>query len=63
MRVGGGPYLEYPYDPAGWTSGRRDFMLAAPVATDREGRLVVPHAPDLGIELARDAVRALDAAP
>ena len=31
--VGGGPYLEYPYDPPGWTPERRDFMLAAPVGS------------------------------
>ena len=30
--VGGGPYLEVPYDPPGWTPERRDFVLAAPVA-------------------------------
>ena len=32
--VGGGPYLEFPYDPPGWTPARRDFMLAEPVAID-----------------------------
>ena len=26
--VGGGPFLEFPYDPPGWTPERRDFMLA-----------------------------------
>ena len=29
--VGGGPFLEYPYDPPGWTPERRDFMLAEPL--------------------------------
>ena len=29
--VGGGPFLEFPYDPPGWTPARRDFMLAEPV--------------------------------
>jgi L-alanine-DL-glutamate epimerase-like enolase superfamily enzyme len=61
--VGGGPYLEYPYDPPGWAPERRDFMLAAPLGIDGEGRLLVPRAPGLGIELAAEAVRALDAAP
>ena len=28
--VGGGPFLEFPYDPPGWTAERRDFMLAEP---------------------------------
>ena len=27
--VGGGPYLEFPYDPPGWTQQRRDFFLAS----------------------------------
>jgi D-galactarolactone cycloisomerase len=61
--VGGGPYLEVPYDPPGWTPARRDFMLATPVGIDGEGRLPVPSAPGLGIELSPEAVRALDAAP
>jgi len=55
--VGGGPFLEYPYDPPGWTPERRDFMLAAPVAVDpADGCLAVPDAPGLGIELDEDAV-------
>ncbi len=60
--VGGGPYLEYPYDPPGWTPGRRDFMLAEPLAIDADGLLRVPAAPGLGIELTPEATRALDAA-
>jgi L-alanine-DL-glutamate epimerase-like enolase superfamily enzyme len=61
--VGGGPYLEVPFDPPGWTPERRDFMLEAPIPIDGEGQLVVPPMPGLGIELSREAVRALDAAP
>ena len=49
--VGGGPYLEYPYDPPGWTPERRDFMLATPITPDADGYLTVPGAPGLGIEL------------
>ncbi len=37
--VGGGPFLEYPYDPPGWTPERRDFMLAEPLRIDPEGCL------------------------
>lgn len=47
--VGGGPYLEFPYDPDGWTPERRDFMLAAPVVCE-DGYLTVPDAPGLGFE-------------
>jgi L-alanine-DL-glutamate epimerase-like enolase superfamily enzyme len=55
--VGGGPFLEFPYDPPGWTPARRDFMLSAPVEIDPlDGCLVVPPAPGLGIDLDEDAV-------
>jgi L-alanine-DL-glutamate epimerase-like enolase superfamily enzyme len=52
--AGGGPFLEFPYDPPSWTPERRDFMLAEPVRVE-DGHLVVPDRPGLGFELA-DAV-------
>jgi len=55
--VGGGPYVEYPFDPPGWTPARRDFMLAEPVAVSPEGYLVVGDRPGLGITLDEDALR------
>ena len=54
--VGGGPYLEFPFDPPGWTPERRDFMLAQPVAIDADGCVVVPDAPGLGIELDEESI-------
>ena len=54
--VGGGPYLEFPYDPPGWTPERRDFMLAEPVAVDADGVVRVPDAPGLGVVLDEEAV-------
>jgi len=54
--VGGGPFLELPYDPPGWTPERRDFMLAEPLRPDPDGYLAVPDRPGLGIELDEDAV-------
>ncbi len=48
--VGGGPYLEFPFDPPGWTPARRDFMLAEPLRID-DGCLSVPAAPGLGLVL------------
>ena len=42
--VGGGPYVEFPYDPPGWTEQRRDFFLAGPVRIDAGGCLQVPGA-------------------
>lgn len=56
--VGGGPFLEFPYDPHGWTPDRRDFPLAAPLDIDAAGDLVVPDVPGLGIELDEDRVAA-----
>jgi D-galactarolactone cycloisomerase len=54
--VGGGPFLELPFDPPGWTPERRDFMLAEPVLPDAGGRLRVPDRPGLGFELDEEAV-------
>ncbi|MGI8714517.1 MAG: mandelate racemase/muconate lactonizing enzyme family protein [Solirubrobacteraceae bacterium] len=54
--VGGGPFLEFPFDPPGWTPQRRDFMLAAPLQIDEHGMLSIGDAPGLGIELDEDAV-------
>jgi len=55
--AGGGPYLEFPYDPDGWTPQRRDFMLASPVTTS-DGDVVAPDRPGLGIVLDEDTVAA-----
>lgn len=55
--VGGGPYLEYPYDPGGgWTAERRDFPLTEPLVPDPEGCLVVPDAPGLGADIDESVV-------
>jgi L-alanine-DL-glutamate epimerase-like enolase superfamily enzyme len=55
--VGGGPYLEYPFDPPGWTPERRDFMLAEPVTVDAGGCLVISGRPGLGVVLDDGALR------
>src|SRR6187397_1927878 len=55
--VGGGPFLEYPYDPPGWTPERRDFMLAEPIRPDADGLLQVPTTPGLGIVLDDVAIK------
>jgi L-alanine-DL-glutamate epimerase-like enolase superfamily enzyme len=54
--VGGGPYLEFPYDPPGWTPERRDFFLAEPVGIDAAGCIRVPAEPGLGAHIDADAV-------
>jgi D-galactarolactone cycloisomerase len=55
--VGGGPFVEFPYDPPGWTPERRDFMLAEPVRPGPDGMLRVPSSPGLGIALDEAALR------
>jgi L-alanine-DL-glutamate epimerase-like enolase superfamily enzyme len=54
--VGGGPYLEFPLDPPGWTPQRRDFFLAEPVLPGPDGCLAVPGRPGLGAVIDEAAV-------
>ena len=49
--LGGGPYVEFPYDPPGWTEARRDFFLTEPVHIDADGFLSVPGLPGLGASI------------
>ncbi len=55
--VGGGPFIEFPYDPPGWTPERRDFMLAEPITPGPDGVLRVPAVPGLGIVLDEAAIK------
>jgi len=54
--VGGGPYLEFPWDPPGWTPERRDFFLTEPVRIEADGTVRVPDRPGLGAEIDEAAV-------
>jgi L-alanine-DL-glutamate epimerase-like enolase superfamily enzyme len=54
--VGGGPFIEFPVDPPGWTERRRDFFLSAPIDIDADGMLRVPTASGLGIEIDESAL-------
>jgi D-galactarolactone cycloisomerase len=54
--VGGGPYVEFPYDPPGWTEQRRDFFLAQPLRIDPQGCLAVPARPGLGADIDESAL-------
>jgi L-alanine-DL-glutamate epimerase-like enolase superfamily enzyme len=54
--VGGGPMIEFPYDPPAWTPERRDFMLAEPVVVGPDGMVSVPDTPGLGVRLDEEAV-------
>jgi L-alanine-DL-glutamate epimerase-like enolase superfamily enzyme len=55
--VGGGPFLEFPYDPPAWTPERRDAFLAEPIRPDADGMLRVPDRPGLGAVLDDTALR------
>lgn len=55
--VGGGPFLEFPYDPPGWTVERRDFFLGEPVRIGPDGCLKVPARPGLGAVLDEAAMK------
>ncbi|MFH5878720.1 mandelate racemase/muconate lactonizing enzyme family protein [Arthrobacter sp. NA-172] len=54
--VDAGPYLEFPYDPPGWTPERRDFFME-PLEIDDDGALRVPDLPGLGAVIDYDAVK------
>jgi L-alanine-DL-glutamate epimerase-like enolase superfamily enzyme len=54
--VGGGPFIEFPYDPPGWTVERRDFFFREPLRVGRDGCLAVPARPGLGAELDEAAI-------
>ncbi len=55
--VGGGPFLEFPYDPPGWTPERRDAFLVEPIRPGADGVLRVPTAPGIGAVLDEAAIR------
>jgi D-galactarolactone cycloisomerase len=57
--VGGGPYLEFPYDPPGWSPEARDFLLAESLDIDAEGYLEIPDRPGLGVELSAEVLEAV----
>jgi D-galactarolactone cycloisomerase len=44
------PFVEYPFDPPGWTPERRDFILPDPIHAD-EGYVTLPDAPGLGVKI------------
>lgn len=47
----GTPFLEYPCDPPEWDLDRRDYMMATPLAVDREGYIILSDAPGMGYAL------------
>lgn len=49
--LAGSPYVEFPFDPPGWTLERRDYPMAEPIDIDADGMLVLDDRPGLGFEL------------
>ncbi len=48
---GGDGYMEYPYEPPGWTPARRDALLKNPVEVSSDGTVPMPQEPGIGIRL------------
>jgi D-galactarolactone cycloisomerase len=56
--VDAGPFLEFPYDPPGWTPERRDWMLTEPILPDPDGCVSLPERPGFGIVLDEERLEA-----
>jgi L-alanine-DL-glutamate epimerase-like enolase superfamily enzyme len=44
------PFVEYPFDPPGWTPERRDFIRPVPIEAS-DGYVTLPEAPGLGVKI------------
>jgi D-galactarolactone cycloisomerase len=53
------PWIEYGYDPPGWTPERRDFILPAPILPDAPATITLSDAPGLGVKIDWDAIEPL----
>ena len=53
------PFIEFPYDPPGWTLERRDYILPTPTKPDAAGIVTLPDAPGLGVTIDWDALEPL----
>src|SRR5205085_12566591 len=50
------PFIEFPYDPPGWTLERRDYILPSPITPNppqagQPATVTLPDAPGLGVEI------------
>lgn len=47
------PFVEFPFDPPGWTPERRDFILPRPIVPDegKPARVTLSDAPGLGVTI------------
>jgi D-galactarolactone cycloisomerase len=53
------PWVEYGYDPPGWTPERRDFILPAPILPDATATITLSDAPGLGVSIDWEAIEPL----
>ena len=51
VAAGNCEWLEFPYDPPGWTPKGRDAMLTVPIEIDGSGDVVLPQAHGLGVSI------------
>lgn len=49
-------WVEWPYEPPGWTPEARDFLLKEPIQVASDGTIEIPQAPGLGVEIAPEAL-------
>ena len=52
------PYIEVPYDPPGWSTTRRDWLLPATIEIGSDGTIAPPPGPGLGVKPDFDALDA-----
>jgi L-alanine-DL-glutamate epimerase-like enolase superfamily enzyme len=45
------PFVEFPFDPPGWTPERRDYILPTPILPDALATITLPDTPGLGIAI------------
>jgi L-alanine-DL-glutamate epimerase-like enolase superfamily enzyme len=50
------PFIEVPFDPPAWSGERRDWMLPTPIPIDRDGTIMPPDGPGLGVRPDLDAI-------
>ena len=55
--IGGAPFVEFPFDPLTWAPDRRDYMLSTPI-TQKNGQVILPDAPGLGVVLDEERLAA-----
>ena len=49
--VSSAPFVEFPYDPPGWTFDRRDFILKSQIMPTAPASITLSDAPGLGVEI------------